>query len=101
MCFDDGQEEPDDFYYKLDNDLTSFFKEKDINYIHIECDNPKDYYTIINNLHSINDDINVYGTSREGKMEIVIDVDNNQEIESDVSQKEDSQSNESDEQSND
>ena len=73
LCFDDS-EEPEDFYYKLNQDLSDFTERNGINYIKIDCDNPGDYYRIINELHKINkDDVSVYGTSRDGEMSIIIE----------------------------
>lgn len=73
LCFDDS-DEPEDFYYKLDQDISDFSEKHQINYIKIDCDNPRDYYRIINDLHKINrDDISVYGTSRDGEMSVIVE----------------------------
>lgn len=73
LCFDDS-DEPEDFYFKLNQDLSKFNEDHKINYIKIDCDNPTDYYKIIDKLHKINkEDISVYGTSRDGELSIIVE----------------------------
>ena len=79
LCFDNS-DEPEDFFYKLDNDLKKFNKEHGIQYVKIDCDNPKDYYNIINQFQKKKkNDVSVYGTSRDGEMSIIVESDTSDE----------------------
>lgn len=73
LCFDDSPE-VEEFFYNLDNDLAEFNKQHSVNYIKIDCEDPRDYYKIINSIHKMNKEgISVQGTSREGEMSVIIE----------------------------
>lgn len=72
MYFDDSDEESS-FMYDLSKEIEKKYKDKGIEYINISCDNPKDYYKILNDIrHYNNDNIIVSGTSKEGSFDIVL-----------------------------
>ena len=72
----DPSDEPDDFYYSIMNDLKEKYKDKHINYISCEFDNPQDFYKALHDMEKYCDEnISIYGTSREGVYEMVINED--------------------------
>ena len=72
----DPSDEPDDFYYSIMNDLKEKYKDKHINYISCEFDNPQDFYEALHDMEKYCDEnISIYGTSREGVYEMVINED--------------------------
>lgn len=79
----DPSDEPDDFFYNLSKDLEDRFKKnKKISYIQCKFNNPKDYYNALSAMEKYCDDnIEIYGTSREHQYELIInessDIDDN------------------------
>lgn len=70
----DNSEEPDDFLFKLNNDLENICTEKGVNFIKLDFEDKDDYYnTLIAMQKFTSDNIRVSGTSREGHYEVVID----------------------------
>ena len=68
-----SEEEPNDFYYQLVQDLEQLFKEDGYTVIHCEFDSPESFYAGLEALeHYASEHIHVSGTSREGRYEVVI-----------------------------
>lgn len=63
----DSSDEPDSFYYELVKDLEKKFEGTNIRYIHAEYENPQDYYNALKAMEKYtNENVKMYGTSREG-----------------------------------
>lgn len=72
MHFDESTE-PSEFYYNLIQDLKEIHKKDDSVYIVCHYDNPSDFYDALEELKNFTkDNIEIFGTSREGECEIVI-----------------------------
>lgn len=70
----DGSDEPFDFYYNLIQDLKKYYKKKGKIFITVNYKNKKDFYDTLYDMERFaNENIMMYGTSREGKMEIVVE----------------------------
>lgn len=70
----DNSEEPDDFAYRLSQDLERILKEKDIQYIKFDFESKDDFFNILTKMKEFtNENVRVSGTSREGHYEIVVD----------------------------
>lgn len=66
-------DEPCSFYYDIISDLSKRYEKNNIKYIKCEFDNPKDFYNAITDMQKFCDEnIHVYGTSREGVYEMII-----------------------------
>ena len=69
----DNSDEPDDFVIQLNNDLERIFEKKGITFLRIEFENKDDYFNTLTALRKYADDnIKLYGTSREGHYDIVM-----------------------------
>ena len=69
----DSSEEPDSFYYELVKDLEKKFEGTGVRYIHAECDSPEEYYNILKAMEKYaNENVKMYGTSKEGVYDFVI-----------------------------
>lgn len=65
--------EPSDFYYNIVKDINKISKDHGEISITCEFDNPRDFYNYINELSKFNNDnIRIYGTSREGHYDVVM-----------------------------
>lgn len=72
MYFDDTPEEYD-FYYKLMKDLEKIAKKDGMRYITCDFKNAEDFYNALNAMSKYADEnISLYGTSREGLYEMII-----------------------------
>jgi len=79
----DPSDEPDDFFFNLSKDFEEWIKkDKNVKYIHCRFTNPRDYYNMLSKMEDFaNDNIKVYGTSRENQYELIVnessDIDDN------------------------
>jgi len=72
LYFNDD-DEPDDFYYTLTNDIEEICKKDGINFVRCEFDNARDFYNALKAMDKFtNDSIKISGTSREGEYDIVL-----------------------------
>lgn len=75
MYFDET-DEPDDFAFQLAKDLERIYEKKGITYIKLNFENKDDFYNALVSMQKFsNDNVTLYGTSREGHYEIVVDTD--------------------------
>ena len=71
-----NEDEPDEFYYNLMKELSKKYKKEGIKFIQCEFDSANDFYTALKELQNYTlDHVQVSGTSREGRYEIVINDD--------------------------
>ena len=60
--------------YEFQKDMKEISDEMNISYIKIECDSENDYYNLLIQLKNLlKEDITMYGTSLEGRCQIVIE----------------------------
>jgi hypothetical protein len=72
LYFNDD-DEPVDTLYNLINDIQKIYEDKNLTYIKLDFDNPKDFYKVLDEVHKWNyDDIKICETSREGHYELVL-----------------------------
>lgn len=73
MYFND-EEEISSFLYDLNNELTKIAEDSNTEYVTIKCDNQTDYYNILYKLrHVVSDTTTVYGTSKAGTFDIMLE----------------------------
>lgn len=70
--FDDSPEK-DNFMYEFQKDLSEILKKKGVQYIKLDFDSESDFYDAIMALQESNLDIKIYGTSKEGHCEVVVE----------------------------
>lgn len=71
----DNSNEPDDFLYRIQNDLSEYYDNKsNTTFIKLDFDNEYDFFDCLSKLQEYSrNNITVYGTSREGELDIVYD----------------------------
>lgn len=70
----DPSNEKDNFMYLLQQDLERIAKENGIKYIKMDCETEQGFYSTLVELQKyVKDNVTLYGTSREGHYEVVID----------------------------
>ena len=73
----DNSDEPDSFLYQLTKDLEEYYKEhpeKGVSYIEMDFENKDAFYNAIMGLTQYTaDHVKVYGTSKEGHYELVVE----------------------------
>jgi hypothetical protein len=73
LYFDDSDEK-DNFMYEFQKDLEQISKAMNITYIKLDYDSEQDFYDGLMRIQRyIQDNVKVYGTSREGHYEVVIE----------------------------
>lgn len=69
----DQSDEVDNFYYDLMKDISKKYENKHVKFIQCKFDNSHDFYKALYDMEKItHDDVTVYGTSREGQYELVV-----------------------------
>ena len=73
LYFDDSDEK-DNFMYEFQKDLEQISKKMNITYIKLDYDSEQDFYDGLMKIQRyIQDNVKVYGTSREGHYEVIIE----------------------------
>ena len=65
--------ETDDWFYQFTKKMDEISDKENITHIKFEFDNEKDFYDALEKMRSYYDDCQIFGTSREGKCEIVVE----------------------------
>ena len=58
----DEKPEPDTFLYQFHKELEKKYADENIDYIHIECESPEDYYEKLNMLTQVSKNVSAWGT---------------------------------------
>lgn len=58
----DNKPEPDTFLYKFQKEMEKKYSSDEIDYIHIECDSPEDYYEKLNLITEMSKNVSAWGT---------------------------------------
>ena len=67
------EEEPDDFYFRLMNDLEKKYEGTNIKFIKCDFESAQDFYQALKDMQKYTDsNISISGTSREGHYEMII-----------------------------
>ena len=70
----DGSNEKNNFTYEFQKDLAEISKDMGINYIKMDFDSETDFYNALMEMQSYaNDNVAMYGTSKNGHYEVVIE----------------------------
>lgn len=73
LYFDDSDEK-NNFSYEFQKDLEEIEKTRGIAYIKLDFDSENDFYNAMMNMQQyVNDNVKLYGTSKEGHYEIVVE----------------------------
>lgn len=67
--------EPDDWYYKFCKRMQEIYEKENVNYIQIDFDSATDFYNTLEEMRKMGNECEIHGTSREGKLEIVVEKD--------------------------
>ena len=69
----DNNNEPDDWFYQFNKRMNEIYDKNGISYIKFDFDSANDFYNALESMRKVYDDVKIYGTSREGKCEIIIE----------------------------
>ena len=70
----DGSNEKDNFTYEFQKDLAEISKDMGIQYIKMDFDSENDFYTALMEMQQYaTDNTKLYGTSKDGHYEVVIE----------------------------
>lgn len=73
LYFDDSPEK-DDFMFQFQKDLEEIEKKQGIRYIKLDFDSENDFYNALMELHDyLMNNVKMYGTSKSGHYEIVVE----------------------------
>ena len=73
LYFDDSPEK-DDFMFQFQKDLAEIEKEHGIAYIKLDFDSENDFYNTLMKLNDyLDDNVKLYGTSKTGHYEVVVE----------------------------
>lgn len=73
----DPSPEPNDFYFNLIKDIEKKYKKEGKIFIRCEFDDPNEYYNALYSMNKFSEDnIKIYGTSRENQYELIVNESN-------------------------
>ena len=73
LYFDDSNEK-DNFMFEFQKDLEEISKQMNIQYIKLDYDSEQDFYDGLMRIQRyIQDNVKIYGTSREGHFEVIVE----------------------------